>query len=192
MVDSLTLTSTIVNIPFDPGSLIHDMTLVFATDLSPEAKGMLYYNSKNMGGFTVDGKMDDQEKEFKEDKDDWRLVTGPQGTQIQYTIFDPKFMADGKATSTYNDDEKDPHPPENFEGDIGAAADRINIKSLASDSYIIKTFGCVPYDFYDPKGLNTKFVDSILNITNAPLKVKADGKTIDNLGGMQRAIINEK
>jgi hypothetical protein len=191
MVDTLTLTSTIVNVPFDPGSLIHDMTLVFATDLSPDAKGMLYYNSENMDGFKIDGKMDDKEKAFKEEKDKWRLVTGPQGTQIQSTVFDNKFMADGTATSTYNDDESDPHPPENFVGDIGAAADRINIKSLATDSYVIKTFGCVPYNFYDPNGLNTDYLNSILNISNSPLQVKVGDKTIENKGGMQRAVISE-
>jgi hypothetical protein len=191
MVDTLTLTTTTVNVPFDPGSLISDMTLVFMTDLSPAAKGMYYYNSMNKGGFLIDGKMDDKELAFKNGKDEWRLITGQQGTQIQYTVFDPKFMTDGKASSTYNDNESEHHPPENFPGDIGAAADSINIKSLPAGSYQIKTFGCVPHDFYDPEGLDRDFLESILNISNAPLQIKVDGRTIENHGGRQRQVINK-
>lgn len=192
MVDTLTLTTTIVNVPFDPGSLITDMTLVFMTDLSPSARGMYYYNSENREGFLIDGKMDEKELAFKEKKDQWRLVTGRQGTQIQYTVFDPKFMTDGKASSTYNDNESETHPPENFPGDIGAAADKIVISSLPQGSYQIKTFGCVPRDFFDPDGLNQEMLEDILNITKAPLRVKASGREIENQGGNQRQVIKLK
>jgi hypothetical protein len=189
MVDTLTLTTTIVNVPFDPGSLITDMTLIFMTDLSPAAKGMYYYNSENREGFLIDGSMDDKEKGFNESKDSWRLVTGPQGTQIQYTIFDPKFMTSGKASSTYNDNESQTLPPENYPGDLGAAADRIIIKSLPAGSYQIKTFGCVPYHFFDPKGLNEELLEGILNISNAPLRIEVSGREIKNRGGTQRQLI---
>jgi hypothetical protein len=189
MVDTLTLTTTIVNVPFDPGSLIKEMTLVFMTDLAPEAKGMYYYNSENKDGFLIDGKMDEKERAFKNKKDEWRLVTGTQGTQIQCTVFDPKFLTDGKATSTYNDNEKEAFPPENYPGDIGAAADKIVINSLPEGSYQIKTFGCVPKHFYDSNGLKEDLLDQILNISKSPLKIKVSGKEVENQGGKQRQVL---
>ncbi len=187
--DTLTLTTTIVNVPFDPGSLISEMTLVFMTDHAPDAKGMRYYNSENKEGFPIDGNMDEKEKSFNNAKDSWRLVTGEQGTQIQYTRFDPKFMTDGTASSTYNDDRNEEHPPENYPGDIGAAADRITVKSLPAGKYKIETFGCVPYDFYNASGLDEEYLQGILNIVRKPLRIKAGGKTIDNRGGSARQVI---
>jgi len=189
MVDTLTLTTTIVDVPFDPGYLIHDMTLSFGTDLTPAAKGMRFYDSVNRLGFIVDGRMDEIEKKFNTDKEEWRLITGPQGTQIQKTDFDPKFLVKGKSFSTYNDNENDPHPPENFPGDIGSAADQLVIKGLSSGTYRIGTFGCIPYDYYSPEGLNLKLLKEILDISANPLVIKVGDKKTGNLGGRPRDIL---
>jgi len=186
MVDTLTLTTTTIQVPFDPGSLITEMKLAFTTDLSPMAKGMRFYNSVNQGGFKIDGMMDQSELAFIKTKDNWRLVTGPQGAQIQFTKFDPKFLAKGEASSLYNDNEKDLHPPENFPGDIGAASDQIIVKSLSGGTYRITTFGCVPYDFYDTAGLDLKKLDKILLIEGKPLIIKVKERRIENKGGKPR------
>ncbi len=192
LADTLTLTVTTVDVPFDPGSLITEMALSFGTDLTPAAKGMRYHNSTNLQGFTVDGKMSGSEKKFNEQKDQWRLVTGPQGTQIQFTKFDKKFMQDGQAFSTYSDDESEEHPPENNPGDICYAADKVVVRSLPTGTYKIETFGCVPYDFYDPSGLNIKFLDQILDIQRAPLTIEVQGNKIENRGAEMRAINNQR
>lgn len=191
MVDTLTLTTTIVDVPFDPGSLITEMTLSFGTDLSPEAKGMRYYNSVNPGGFLIDGKMDGSERKFNEAKDEWRLVTGEQGTQIQFTRFDPKFLTDGKAYSTYDDDESAAHPPENYPGDLGYASDKIVVTGLPAGAYHIETFGCVPYDFYRPEGLDREFLQEILQVPNSPLMVQVEGKKAENRAGRPRILVKK-
>ncbi|MDD5222519.1 MAG: hypothetical protein PHE84_00890 [bacterium] len=188
MADTLTMTTTIVSVPFDPGALIHDMTLSFSTDLTPAAKGMKFYDSVNQQGYLIDGRTDENEKKFNTAKEDWRLITGPQGTQIQKTSFDPKFLAKGKSSSTYNDDEGDPHPPENFPGDIGSAADQLVIKGLSSGSYRIETFGCIPYDFYRPEGIDLKLLKEILDIPAYPLGIIVGEKKAVNLGGRPRDI----
>lgn len=189
MADTLTLTTTIVSVPFDPGALIHDMTLSFSTDLTPAAKGMKFYDSVNQQGYLIDGRMDESEKKFNTAKEDWRLITGPQGTQIQKTSFDPKFLAKGKSSSPYNDDEGDPHLPENFPGDIGAAADQLVIKGLSAGAYRIETFGCIPFDFYRPEGLNHKLLKEILDIPVYPLVIIVGEKKTGNLGGRPRDIV---
>ncbi len=191
MSDTLTLTTTTMSVPFDPGSLIHDMTLAFSTDLTPSAKGMLYYNSRNLEGVEIDGKMDDKEKGLDKGKDEWRMTTGPQGTQIQFTRFDPKFLKNGEASSTYNDDETDENPPENFPGDVGAAADQIVIKSLEAGSYKIHTFGCVPENFYQGRELDKEHLEAVLAVPNRPISIMASGKEIKNQGGTPRGVIEK-
>ncbi|OGP57002.1 MAG: hypothetical protein A2V67_00390 [Deltaproteobacteria bacterium RBG_13_61_14] len=191
MVDTLTLTTTIVDVPFDPGSLITEMTLSFGTDLSPEAKGMRYYNSTHLQGFPIDGEMDESERKFNEAKDEWRLVTGAQGTQIQFTRFDPKFLTDGKSYSTYSDNEKEERPPENYPGDIGYASDKIVVKSLPAGAYHIETFGCVPYAFYRPEGLNREFLQEILQIATSPLEIEVQGKKAPNQAGQSRVLVKK-
>lgn len=191
MIDTITLTTTTVDVPFDPGSLITEMTLSFGTDLAPAAKGMRYYNSVNPGGFLIDGKMDESERKFNEAKDQWRLITGPQGTQIQYTKFDPKFLTNGKASSTYSDNEAVAHPPENYPGDIGYAADKIVVTSLPAGTYHIQTFGCVPYGFYRREGLDREFLQGILRITDSPLQIQVLGKRVENRAGRPRILVKK-
>ena len=142
--------------------------------------GMKYYNSVNRQGLNIDGQMDEIERNFNTKKDDWRLVTGPQGTQITYARFDPKFLKNGKASSHYNDNQDDPQPPENFPGEIGAGFDQIVVKSLETGKYRIDVFGCVPYHFYNPTGLNVKFLMDILNIQKKPILIKVGDKTAVN------------
>ncbi|MBU0994930.1 MAG: hypothetical protein KJ737_20760 [Proteobacteria bacterium] len=189
MVDSLTLTKTIMGVPFNPGALISDITLSFGMDLSEKAKGMKYYSSENPEGFLIDGVMSKEEKAYSNKKDSWRLITGPQGTQIMITVFDPNFLKNGEAFSTYNDDEKDDHPPENFKGDIGAMFDQLVLKGLASGKYFIDTTGCIPNHFYREAGLNKALLTEILNMQKVPLQLKAGEITMTNSGVFTKELI---
>lgn len=192
LVDTLSLTAIKVDVPFDPGFLIHDMTLAFGMDLTPAAKGMRLYNSVNPGGVLIDGRMDRAEKGFDTRKDDWRLITGPQGTQIVSTDFDPKFMADGTASTTYNDDESEAHPPENHPGDVGASFDQILVKSLTAGAYRIEVFGCVPFHFHDPEGLDLELLEDIMRVKTDPLVVKVGDNRATNQGGRPRTVVDRK
>jgi len=52
-----------------------------------------YYNCKNTNGFVIDGKMDDQEKEFDNGYCSWDMVTGTSGTYLR--VWDPYFKLSG-------------------------------------------------------------------------------------------------
>ena len=62
LVDTLTLTTTTIRVPFNPGTVMHRMKLALGMDLTPDAKGMVFYNSENREGFRINGRMDGQEK----------------------------------------------------------------------------------------------------------------------------------
>lgn len=192
LVDTLSLVSIKIDMPFDPGFFIHEMTLAFGMDLTPAAKGMRLYNSVNLEGMLVDGKMDKAERNFNTKKDQWRLITGPQGTQIVSTDFDPKFQADGTVSTTYNDDERVARPPENHPGDVGASFDQLTIKSLAAGAYKIEVFGCVPYHFYDPEGLDLKMLKDIMRVKTDPLVIKVGEMQVINQGGRPRMVMGSK
>lgn len=188
LVDTLTLTRIVMNIPFNPGYVMHEMKLAFGTDLTPAAKGMRFHNSVNPKGFRIDGAMDEEEEAFDTTKDEWRLISGPQGTQITCTRFDPKFLDKGDVISTYSDHETHVQPPENFPGNVGASFDELTIRSLPAGTYTIEVFGCVPYDFYDPKGLNQDRLEDILNIRSKPLVVRVGDRQINNTGCLPQTL----
>ncbi len=189
LVDTLSLTAIKMDLPIDPGFLIHEMTLAFGIDLSPGAKGMTYHNSKNPDGVNIDGRMDAEELGLDQGKDEWRLLNGPNGSQLIATRFDPKFLADGQALSTYNDDESDAHPPENFPGDVGAAFDTLVIKSLEPGAYRIDVFGCVPYHSHDPDGLDREHLAKALAVMDAPLTIRVGEHEAVNQGGVPRMVV---
>lgn len=190
LVDSLTLTRTIMGVPFNPGALISDITLSFGMDLSENAKGMTYYSSETTEGFLIDGRMTDQEKTMSRKKNTWCLITGPQGTQISKTVFDPNFLKNGEVFSIYNDNEKDAHPPENFKGDIGTMFDQLVLKGIPSGKYFIDTTGCIPSHFYSEKGINKILLSEILNLQKEPLKLKAGDVEITNTAMSPREVIH--
>ena len=188
LVDTLTLTRITMNVPLNPGYVMHEMSLAFGTDLAPAAKGMRFYNSANPQGLVINGSMSAEEKSFNTAKDEWRLITGPQGTQITCTSFDPRFLTKGKVVTTYLDDETARHPPENFPGDLGAVFDELTIRGLPAGAYTIEVFGCIPYGFHDPRGLNLDLLEEILNIQKQPLVLRVGGRELHNQGGCPRVL----
>jgi len=192
LVDSLTLTRITMGVPFDPGLVMHRMTLAFGTDLAPAARGMRFHNSANPQGFLIDGAMDQEERSFVTTKDEWRLITGPQGTQITCTSFDPRFLTRGSVITTYLDDETVRHPPENFPGDLGAVFDELTIRGLPAGTYWIEALGCIPRGFHDPKGLDPEHLKSILDVRRAPLVIRAGDQEIRNQGGEPRVLLQPR
>jgi len=187
LVDTLALTTTKIKIPFDPGYLIDELLLELGMDLTPEAKGMRFYNSTNPKGFLIDGKMEEEEG-FDTSKDNWRLITGPQGTQIMISNIGPKLLQEGTIQTLYRDNEKEPSPPENFKGHLGAAFDSIRVKGIKAGIYNITVFGCIPEHFYDPEKFNHVLLEEILSIQDNPLEIKVGSKRIENSGGKPRML----
>lgn len=192
MIDTITLIRTIMGVPFNPGALITDMTLSFGQELSENAKGMIYYSSENPEGFLIDGKKSKKEKKYSTAKNKWYLVVGPQGSQIQKTVFDPKFLVKGEESSIFNDDETDKHPPENFPGDIGATFDQLKIKALASGIYHIDTTGFMPDFFYKNNSYDKKYLEGLLHLQDAPLHIKIGNGEIKNKGMENRQLLKTK
>lgn len=188
LVDAITLTANTMNVPFNPGHVMHEMRLTLGTDLSPAAEGMTFYNSENLHGFRIDGTMDAAERGFDPTKDRWRVITGPQGTQITCTSFDPGFLVKGKVRTVYSDDASEAAPPERWAGNMGAAFDELEIRSLPAGTYTIEVFGCIPAGFHDPGGLDRGLLDDILRIRSHPLRIRAGGREVENRGTVPRRL----
>ncbi len=105
-----------------PGSLqklfIKEAVVRFGTDYGPNAIGSMTYNSNNLQGFVVDGKMDDGEENFNPAPDSWRVLTGPCGTFMTRSLFydPPKGF---KISMGLIDDLDYKDPPEQSPGCLG-------------------------------------------------------------------------
>ncbi|MCP4682172.1 MAG: hypothetical protein GY864_07550, partial [Desulfobacterales bacterium] len=62
LYETLTVAPMMIRVPFNPGAVITDFRMSMGYDLNAHAKGMKFYNSNNLNGFTVDGITTDDEK----------------------------------------------------------------------------------------------------------------------------------
>ena len=109
---------------------------------------MKFYNSNNLEGFYIDGKMSEAEKKFNPQNDEWRLVTGPQGTMINATFWDRRFREQGEITAYYSDDVTVTDPPEDIPGNFGAFGTRARFEKLKhGDYYLLAAWYLPPREF---------------------------------------------
>ncbi len=172
--DSSISTSTVLNVPFNPGYVITEIVTRIGTDMSPEAKGMLFFNSENLEGFRVDGLMSEREKHFNNKRDTWRLVTGPQGTIMNRSTWSDNFLDQAESVEVeYIDDEGSPDQPEFYEGQIGHACSVAKLKKLKPGTYTIFIEWYAPPHFYDPQNankINLEVVRHYLDFQDNPLE----------------------
>jgi len=166
-------TSTALNIPFNPGYVITEIVTRIGTDMSLEAKGMRFFNSENLKGFVVDGKLSKSEKKFNTKRDKWRLLTGPQGTLMNRSRWSDNFLDQAESVEvSYIDDLEDPDGPEFHAGQVGHASSVARLKKLKPDKYFIFIEWYWPPHFYDPMNpdqINLKVVQNYLDFQDAPL-----------------------
>ncbi len=182
--DSWVLVPSQIKIPVDPGYLITDFQVTFGYDLNQNAKGMKFYNSNNLEGFLIDGKMDEAEKQMNTDDDKWRAIVGPQGTMITASVWDKSYKAQVENISIhYVDDVNKEFPPDNEPGSMGFQYTHSQMKSLDSGTYNMLLCWLYPPNMYDPKQFRMEIIEEFLNVRRKPIQITVNGRQFDNPGG---------
>ena len=52
-------------------------------------------------------------------------------------------------------------------------------------------FGCIPWNFYDPAGLNRQRLKAILRNQREPLVLRAGDREIRNKGGLPQVLMHD-
>jgi hypothetical protein len=155
----------LVNIPFQLDKLLTSAVVNFGTDYNETASGSYLYNSNNLQGIYVDGKMDDGEKNVKPEMDAWRLITGPIGTHMTRTILPPEFKKDVSVKINVIDDADFKNPPETYPGTYGCIWQSWDVSKLKRGKYYLNLeFYVIPnYKLGDEKGY-VNYMDHALRI----------------------------
>ena len=178
----------IFNIPINPKYVITDISLMLGHDLSPDGKGMIFYNSNNTQGFLCDGKMSEQEKNFNPAPDRWRFWTGPPGTLGLGLFWDAEFgkqLAERRVI--YIDDENnheydlDSVPEGNrpvYPGQIGGYYQTNIFGDLKAGKYVLY------FVEYWPPNFDISQAEEYMNIHEKPLRFKIGDKEGISLNSM--------
>ncbi|UCD84193.1 MAG: hypothetical protein JSU92_13075 [Deltaproteobacteria bacterium] len=162
-----------------PGSfqklVLKEAVIRFGTDYGPNALGSMTYNSNNLQGFVVDGKMDDGEEDFNPAPDTWRVLTGSCGTFMTRSLF-PDPIEGFEVKMGLIDDQKDKDPPEQSPGNIGYMWqdwDLTSAKGFVGDYRFYLEFSHPP---------NYQLGDEVpyLNYIDHPLKLIIGENKVDN------------
>ena len=172
--DSVFFVPAELNVPFNPGAVLTDFTMYSGSDLNANALGSRWYNSNNLAGFHVDGKMTQDETAMNNAVEHWRLVTGPYGTMMNRSLWDPGFERQAKIQIQFTDDVTLEDPPEYHAGQIGMAYSYSTIKSLKPGKYFTQLDWYFPPWFNRPEEtgrLNMDKVKAYLNLHDNPVKI---------------------
>lgn len=163
--------------------VLSSMEIMVGYDLSEAAKGMKFYNSNNLDGFVVDGRMSEKEKDMDDGLDEWRVVVGPQGAMITASVWDDSYKEQADITVHLTDDENALMPPEDTPGSIGFHYNTSRVGKLKEGTY--KTLLCwfYPEGMYDPERLRTEVIEEYLDIRKHPLRIRVGDHTFDNPAG---------
>ncbi len=135
--DTIVDVPVVVDLPFDPKYVLSYVVLQVGEDHGPGAIGMKVYNSNNPLGCTIDGKMDEPaEINWNPARDQWRLMTGPQGTIMNRSFWDENYLKQMKSiTVEYIDDLNRPDPPEEHPGMLGMILQTNRVEGIKRARY---------------------------------------------------------
>ncbi len=163
-----------ISVPVNPGLILTDFTMYAGTDLNDEAIGGYWYNSNNLSGFLIDGIPTTNETQMNKEMDTWRLVTGPWGTMMNRSIWDPDFMRQAKIRIEFTDDRTREDPPEYYPGQIGMAYNYSTVDNLKPGLYITELdWFFIPFFPFPPAAgsLNMEKVRAYLDMYDTPLHI---------------------
>jgi hypothetical protein len=171
----------VLNIPFKLDTVLTAASVKLGTDNSDKACGGKVYNSNNLKGFAVDGRMDDGEDKFNPKLDKWRLVTGNFGAFMSRTIFTPEVLQKVDIVMGLIDDATYKDPPESNPGCFGYVWQDWNISRLERGKYHLFVEVYVMPDY--------KVGDEVpyLNYQDQPIKVRSG-----NIEGKNQALLVPK
>jgi len=163
--------------------VLSSMEITVGYDLSEAAKGMKFYNSNNLDGFVIDGRMSGAERDMDDGLDEWRVVVGPQGAMITASVWDESYKEQAHITVHLTDDQEALMPPEDTPGSIGFHYNTSRVGKLEEGTYHTLLCWFYPEDMYDPVRLRREVIDEYLAIRRQPLKVRVGPHAFDNPAG---------
>ncbi len=117
------------------------------TDYNHKAYGMIFKNSNNPEGTLIDGRMSPQEKRLDLSADNWRLITGSQGSFFRGKIPENEMTPQIKMTLDYVDDISREDPHEREFGQVGHIFDRVDILNVKPGVYKTDVVFLIPPDY---------------------------------------------
>ena len=181
--ETMIIVPGVLRVPINPGVLLTDFTMGIGYDLNENAIGMKFYNSNNLGGLLVDGKPDESEKNMNTELDQWRCITGPQGTMITRSDWDQYYASQAEIHVYFEDKIHEKDLPEDVPGKIGYFHNESRIESLEPRRYNVQMDWYFPYNFYNEEKFNIEVVQDYLNIKQNAIIVEGGGKKMKSTGG---------
>jgi len=156
---------TIFIIPVRLDLILTKGEFIGTTDFSPNAKGMVFYNSRNPNPMVIDGKMDASEKALDLLPYEWAVVTGPQGTWMSRLVLGAGVNLNKNLY--YVDDESAIDAPEEHPGQIGSVGYRMdNLHKAHRGENRFASIIYIPPNF--KRGMESQYLD----IIDHPLRVE--------------------
>ncbi len=183
--DTLFVNPVNLFVPINPGLLWTDFTLYSGTDLSDNTHGSYWYNSNNLDGFLINGKMSEEEKDMDESIDSWRLATGEWGTMMNRSIWDPNFQRQAKIKICYTDDAIG-DPPDYDPGHVGMAYNYSTLRSIKPGLYPTEL------DWYFIPWFNSKESVGKLNMESVNAHLNMYDHPVEIIAGQQRFVNQPK
>ena len=163
------VSAIVISIPFDPSILTSSLRISIGTDLNHRATGMLFWNSENPEPVVVDGRMSPQEKALDMAPDQWRVVTGEQGTYMGKAVYAGNFKLSNIKLDEgrYIDDYRHKEAPENEPGIFGSYNWTWDISNGKRGKYVVWMEA-----HYGPLLETEEDLDRCLHVTDHPLFVR--------------------
>jgi len=183
--DSIVNVPTVIDLPFNPGYLYTYMQLKIGEDHSVRSIGMRMYTSNNLQGVVVDGRPSPEEtRTWDTGRDQWRLMTGPQGTVMTRSFWDERYLAQMKWVRVdYEDDMRKIDPPEDEPGLIGMISQTNRVEGIRKDRYYTYLEWYWPPSFlFTGPGHTYRTGDEkpYRDVTDAPIRIRAGNQRTEN------------
>jgi len=118
-----------LEVPFRVARFFREARLRLYIDSSPLVPGRIFYNSNNPRGVSIDGAMDEAERQLDRRPAEWQVVAGsrPEHREAWFSreSYDARCTAT-PATLYYVDDQSVPDPPERYPGCYGCLGFELN------------------------------------------------------------------
>ncbi len=151
---------SLLQVPFRMKFIARSASMRITDDLSENARGMVWYNERNADGLEITGTPSAEKKNLDRGPFRWKLASGPQGTLLSLTLFDPN-LKDLEKRLYFCDDEEALDGPEQFPGQIGNQGYKLsNLELVPKGSYNIIVYVFCPVDY--KKGDEKIYLNSVL------------------------------
>ncbi len=121
--------------------------------------------------------------------DEWRAVTGPQGTMITSSVWDPDYAEMANIAIHYTDDLSVRVEPEGIPGQIGYHHNRSDTRRLKPGTYDSLLCWYFPPHFYQGESFDLDVIQAYADVRARPLVIRAGGRSFSNPGGWPDPIV---